>query len=262
MIWRKAWPSYLDGRGGYRARLDKEACRVILTMVKSDNMIMERTTAEEDVRYQPLYSSTEVGRYARVQPTVVRSWTRGDDKQAVVEPAGRKSLAPLSFINVVEFYVLAALRRNRLPMQRIRGALEWAKKTYGTEHPLAELDLETDGSELFVRELGLSVNASRHGQIVLPAVLEDYLRRIERDPRHIPIRFYPLTYDASPKVIVMNPAVAYGRPVITGTRITTRMVYERYNGGESLLDIASDYDLDIHLVEEALRCEIPEQRAA
>ena len=236
--------------------------RVILTIVKGDKSAMEKTTAKEDLRYQPLYSSTEVGRYARVQPAIVRSWTRGNDGRAVVVPAARNNVAPLSFINLVEFHVLVALRKtHRLPMQKIRAALEWAKGAYATEHPLAELDLETDGSELFVRELGLSVNASRRGQIALPKVLEEYLRRIERDPQHIPIRFYPLPYETSPKVIVVNPAVAYGRPVIEGTRITTLTVFERYSGGESLKDIASDYDLEIPVVEEALRCEI-EQRAA
>lgn len=177
-------------------------------------------------------------------------------------PATRNSVAPLSFINLVEFHVLVALRRtHRVPMQKIRKALEWAKETFQVEHPLAELDLETDGSEVFVRELGLSINASARGQIALPKVLSQYLHRIERDPKHIPIRFYPLTYEASPKIIVMNPAVAYGRPVIEGTRITTLMVFERYSGGESLSDIASDYDLGTVVVEEALRCEI-EQRAA
>ena len=241
--------------------LDKKVQHVILTMVKSDKSFMEKTTAKDDLRYQPLYSSTEVGRYARVQPAMVRSWTRGNNGRAVVVPAAKNNVAPLSFINLVEFHVLVALRRtHRLPMQKIRAALEWAKGAYVTEHPLAELDLETDGSELFVHELGLSVNASRRGR-ALPEVLSDYLRRIERDPQHIPIRFYPLPYETSPKVIVVNPAVAYGRPVIEGTRIMTLTVFERYSGGESLRDIASDYDLEIPVVEEALRCEI-EQRAA
>lgn len=224
---------------------------------------MEKTAAKKDLRYEPLYSSTEVGRYARVQPAIVRSWTRGNGGRAIVLPAEKNNVAPLSFINLVEFHVLVALRRtHQLPMQKIRTALEWAKGAYRTEHPLAELDLETDGSEVFIREkLGLSVNASRRGQIALPQVLAQYLRRIDRDPQHIPIRFYPLPNEVSPKVIVISPEVAYGRPVIEGTRITTLTVFERYTGGESLKDIASDYDLEIPVVEEALRCEI-EQRAA
>jgi len=232
------------------------------TMVISNKAHMKETTAREDLRYQPLYSAAEVGLYARVQPAIVRSWTRADDRSAVVIPAAKNIVAPLSFINLIEFHVLVALRRtHRVPMRKIRNAIEYGKLTYTVEHPLAELDLEADGSEVFVRELGFSVNASRRGQIALPEVLSQYLQRIERDPRHIPIRFYPLTYKDSPKVIVMNPAVAYGRPVIEGTRITTRMVFERYTGGESLSDIADDYGLEVSAVEEALRCEV-EQRAA
>jgi uncharacterized protein (DUF433 family) len=146
-------------------------------------------------------------------------------------------------------------------MQKIRKALKWAEKTYKTDHPLAMRDFETDGSELFIKEMGFSINASRGGQIALPKILSQYLHRIERDPSHLPIRFYPLTYETSPKVIVIDPAIAYGRPVIEGTRVTTVMVFERYSGGESLNDIADDYDLKLPQVEEALRCEI-DQRAA
>lgn len=218
--------------------------------------------AKKDLRYEPLYSSTEVARYARVQQNAVRGWTRSDEK-AIIVPAEKRTLAPLSFINLVEFHVLVALRRtHQVPMQRIRTALERAKEIFNVAHPLAELDLETDGSEIFVRELGFSVNVSRGGQIALPKMLSQYLKRIERDPEHIPIKFYPLTYAASPKVIVMSPEVVYGRPVIEGTRITTRTIFERYTGGEGLVDIASDYGLDLRLIEEALRCEMPEQRAA
>ena len=54
----------------------------------------------------------------------------------------------------------------------------------------------------------------------------------------------------------MDPAVAYGRPVVAGTRVTSQMIFDRYSGGDSLSDIAADYDLDISRVEEALRCEI------
>jgi len=69
-------------------------------------------TAKEDLRHQPLYSATEVGLYARVQPSIVSSWTRGNDGSAVVLPAAKNIVAPLSFINLIEFHVLVALRRD------------------------------------------------------------------------------------------------------------------------------------------------------
>jgi uncharacterized protein (DUF433 family) len=220
---------------------------------------MEKT-AKKDLRYQPLYSLAEVSRYARVQPSTLKSWTRFGDNGLLV-PAGQ-GIAPLSFINLIESHVLRALRRtHQVPMQKIRRAVDWLKAHYQTEHPLAELDLETDGYDIFISEAGFPVSASRSGQIGIPDILCRYLQRIERDPKHIPIRFFPIPYETSPKLVMMDPGIAYGRPVIKGTRINTVMVFDRYSGGESLADIADDYGLNMPLVEEALRCEI-EQRAA
>jgi uncharacterized protein (DUF433 family) len=217
---------------------------------------------EPDIRYSPLYSLIEVGRYARVQSNTLRSWVRPADAPLLI-PSVRDTVAPLSFINLIEAHVLLALRRTHtVPMQRIRTAVQWLKDTYKVDHPLAELDLLTDGRDVFIREFGLPVSASRKGQIGIDEMLSRYLQRIERGPDRIPVRFYPLTYDTSPKSIVIDPTVVYGRPVIRGTRITTVTIFERYSGGESLIDIADDYGLDMPFVEEALRCEIDQRAAA
>lgn len=217
-------------------------------------------TVKKDLRYQPLYSLAEVSRYARVQASTLKSWTRSEGSGLLV-PAGQ-GIAPLSFINLIESHVLRALRRtHQVPMQKIRKAVDWLKAYYQTEHPLAERNLETDGYDIFVREADIPVSASRGGQGGIPEILCRYLERIERDPKYIPIRFFPIPYETSPKSVMMDPGIAYGRPVIKGTRITTVMVFDRYSGGESLADIADDYGLNMPLVEEALRCEI-EQRAA
>lgn len=217
--------------------------------------IME-TATPKDIRYRPLYSLAEVSRYARVRPATLRAWTRNAGSGVVIPVAG-PSVAPFSFIDLIESYVVESLRHTyRVPMQRIRRAVEWLGQQYGTVHPLAELNLETDGHDVFIREFETPINASRRGQSGFPEVLARYLQRIERDKGRIPVRFYPYTYAEAPKAIVMDPAVAYGRPVVVGTRVTSQMIFERYGGGESLRDIALDYDLDVSLVEEALRCEI------
>ena len=219
---------------------------------------MDKTT-KKDLRYQPLYSLVEVSRYAHIRPATLREWTRSDG--GLLVPAGRGT-APLSFINLIESHILRALRRtHKVPMHRIRKAVDWLKGHRHTEHPLAEVDLETDGYDIFLREAGFPVSASRGGQGGIPDILCKYLERIEWDPKHIPVRFFPIPYETSPKWVVMDPGIVYGRPTIKDTRITTVMVFERYSGGESLKEIAADYDLDVPLVEEALRCEI-EQRAA
>ena len=215
----------------------------------------------DDARYRPLYTFTEVSRYARVLPGTLRSWSAPDGKP-LVAMADPESRSPFSFVNLVEAHVLVALRRvHYVKMSRIRSAIDWLGGRYGTAHPLAEVDIETDGCEIFIHDQNMPVSASARGQGAFPEILGLYLKRIERDQSRIPTRFFPFTYDACPMTIVMDPAVAFGRPVITGTRVATTMVFDRYSGGESLTDIAADYDLELLAVEEALRCEI-ERRAA
>ena len=53
----------------------------------------------------------------------------------------------------------------------------------------------------------------------------------------------------------MSPLVAFGKPVLTGTRIPTRVIFERFYGGESVHELAEDHDVPTGAVEEALRVE-------
>ena len=216
--------------------------------------------ATDGIRYEPLYTPGDISRYAHVHPETLRTWTGGRGRALLIKPAAR-TIAPFSFVNLIEAHVLVALRKmHSVPMQRVRRAVRWLSERYETAHPLAEIDLETDGRDVFVDCLGLKASASERGQVAIPEVVSLYLRRIQRDQVG-PVRFFPITYEACPKLIVMDPCVNFGRPVVEGTRIDTLMIFDRYSGGESLGEIAADYDLGHSAVEEALRCEM-ERRAA
>jgi uncharacterized protein (DUF433 family) len=54
---------------------------------------------------------------------------------------------------------------------------------------------------------------------------------------------------------MIDPEVAFGRPVITGTRITTRVLFARFEAGESAAKLARDYEIEVAQVEDAIRCE-------
>ncbi|MFH0964030.1 MAG: DUF433 domain-containing protein [Planctomycetota bacterium] len=215
----------------------------------------------DEMRYAPLYTPADISRYAHVYPGTLRTWTGGRGRALLIQPAAR-TIAPFSFVNLIEAHVVVALRKmHNVSMPRVRRAMKWLSREYQTDHPLAEIDLETDGRDVFVDHLDLKISASEGGQVAIPEVVSRYLSRIERDQAG-PVRFYPFTtYESCPKFIVMDPRVDFGRPVIEGTRIETVMIFERYSGGEGLAQIAEDYDLDLAKVEEALRCEI-ERRAA
>lgn len=56
---------------------------------------------------------------------------------------------------------------------------------------------------------------------------------------------------------MIDPRVAFGRLVIAGTGIPTHIVAERYAAGDSIDDLADDYNCCHEIIAEAIRCEIP-----
>jgi uncharacterized protein (DUF433 family) len=59
----------------------------------------------------------------------------------------------------------------------------------------------------------------------------------------------------------MDPYVSFGRPVLAGTGITTAIIAERYKAGESIEELARDYDRVPHDIQEAIRCELDAKAA-
>ncbi|MBV9613064.1 MAG: DUF433 domain-containing protein [Acidobacteriaceae bacterium] len=175
------------------------------------------------------------------------------------DPAGRH----LSFLNLVEAHVLAAIRRNHgVKLPKVRTALDYVRRQFHIERPLMSQAFQTDGLDLFVERYGQMINASREGQQALKEVIGIYLRRIERDAKGLPIKLYPFTRETDaarvplqdPKLVVMTPTVSYGRPVVAGTGIPVAAIYERYRAGDSVAELADDFRLDTSAVEEAIRC--------
>src|SRR5207302_3289557 len=85
-------------------------------------------------------------------------------KPLIILPERR--LPSLSFFNLVEAHVLDAIRReHRIPMHKVRRALDYVQTHMPSEHPLADQRFETDGMELFIERFGTLVSASQSGQV-------------------------------------------------------------------------------------------------
>jgi hypothetical protein len=75
----------------------------------------------------------------------------------------------------------------------------------------------------------------------MKALLQEYLKRVDRDAHGVAVRLFPFTRPqtapgdprvilAQPRVIAIDPAVAFGRPVISGSRVPTAEIFERFIG--------------------------------
>jgi hypothetical protein len=98
----------------------------------------------------------------------------------------------MSFTNLIEVHVLDAIRRkHNIPLDTIRLAIKYLRDEFGSEHPLADRRLETDGLDLFVEEYGRLIKITRAGQFAIRELLQGYLKRIERNEAGEAIRLYP-----------------------------------------------------------------------
>lgn len=228
----------------------------------------------EDPRYIPAYNITDAAHHLRVPVVTFRSWIHGRGG------AGRKRTEPLiylpdsnqpyvSFINLIEAHILDALRfEHRIPMKNVRNAVSYLKSRYGSKHPLAEYEFYTDRLDLLIRESGLLINVTKFGQTVMEEVIKAYLRRVEFDHGVI-ARLYPFIVkdrkdklEKEPKLVVIDPLVAFGQPILVKSGIPTASIANRRNAGESIDALADDYGCEKSEVEAAISYEQRLKKAA
>ena len=212
-----------------------------------------------DRREIPAYSVAEAAHYLGVPKSTLRAWFAGQRKfRAVIRPADPKRLG-LSFSNLVEAYVLAAIRRkHHIGLPTIRRGLRFLTERLGSKRPLLEQKFATKGVELYV-ELGQIINIARDGQIEMAELIRSYLERVERDPKGVPIKLYPFMRSQplgeQPRTIVIDPEVSFGRPVIAGTGIPTAVLAEQFDAGDDVRDLAKEYGASEEAISDAIRCE-------
>jgi uncharacterized protein (DUF433 family) len=163
----------------------------------------------------------------------------------------------------VEAHVLHAIRHQHgVKLQKVRRALDFVETELGGSHPLISQTFQTDGVDLFIKHLGDVVVASKGGARVLDPLhewLDRHLARIEYDEKKVALRLFPFTRpghtDQEPRLIVIDPRISFGRPIIEGSGVPTLAIYERYVAGDSPEHLAADYRRTLEEIHEAIRCE-------
>ena len=219
---------------------------------------------------KPLYGIVEAARYLGIPASTLRTWIRGRTfpkakgagySPPVVQPAEEKGLYRLSFNNLIELYVLRALRtRHAVKLPDIRKALDYAEKELGIKRLLIHPKLRTTGGDLFLDYYGQLISLNRSGQLALKEVLKHALERIEWEDE-LPARLYlQLPTRPERRSITVDPRIRYGLPAVRG--VETRVLAARVDAGESLEDVAADYGIPYEDVIDAIVFENTLARAA
>lgn len=98
------------------------------------------------------------------------------------------------------------------------------------------------------------------GQYLAPFA-RSYLDRVEIGSGKAPIRLFPFdvvpgtTAEAmgAPKHILIDPALAFGRACVAGTRVPIEEVASRFKAGDSVEELATDFARGRDEIEAAIR---------
>jgi uncharacterized protein (DUF433 family) len=235
------------------------------------------TRAEKDVRVAvPLYTMAETARYLGVPATTFAAWVKGyrrefPDRPSVignplitaVRPEARGK-ACIPFVGLAEGMFLSALRRAGIPLQQIRPALEVVRTKIGVEHALASKRLYVAGAQLLwevskegavndeARSGARDLIVLRSGQYVFREVIDRYLRRIEYDEMYAR-RVHLPRYEVAD--IAADPEMNFGQPYFTHGGTPLHVVRGMIKAGESIEEIAADFDLRVDEVTEVAQRE-------
>ena len=203
--------------------------------------------------YLPVYKVSEAARYARTSPQTVSAWHKAG--QGTLSDKGPRDA--LSYLQLIEVAVVAAFRRSGVPLNRIRKARAYVATELKTEFPFAAYRFKTGGKSLLIAYeqiegkggQGKLLDVTSDGQLAWEAILGPTLRDFDYEAGLV-IRWHVAGDQSS---VIIDPRFAFGTPIVSGT--PTWVLKERWNAGESVGDIAEDFQIETADVTSALAFE-------
>lgn len=224
-----------------------------------------------DLLERRLYSLAQTDRLLGLRNGTAKRWIEGYWRKPTFyppvvrpEPTGDETVTWGEF---VETRLLAEYRSQKVPMNRLRPAVERLRERFQTKYPLAHAKpyLDVAGREL-VLEIQDSVGLDRHLHLVVvrndQVVLAEPAERFSesatfREHDGVVELLRPATdiYE-----VEIDPLRRFGEPVVRA--VPTEVIAEQFQAGDAYEAIASLYDLPLQHVQAAVRYELRRAVAA
>lgn len=216
-----------------------------------------------------LYTIPEAARLAGVRPVELRRWLRGynsgkGDATRYHPPLWTSELSDaaidaVSFHDLLEVRFVKAFRNLGISLQGIRIAAANAREILSSPYPFLCKHFRTDGKTIFAEAMSesgeLDLLDLRRRQYVFAGVVEPSLYAgIEFGADERAARWYPLERS---KAVVLDPNLAFGKPVVTDVALRTDILYQAWLAeGKDKRRVARLYEVPTTAIEAAIRFEL------
>lgn len=223
------------------------------------------TTRLPELLLSKMYSYADADRLAGLSQGTARRWLGG---YSYTSSAGQRRRRPpviqrepevsgVSFAELIELVAVREFRDLGFSLPALRRLIDTCREVFMEPYPLSALSFKTGGRDIFVDKHGVLHDVLRQrGQLAWKEVLDPFLARLDYRDGYA-CRWWPL---GRSRPIVVDPEYGYGLPVIQDSGVRTELVRERMEAGDSIQQIADDFNEDPARIEAAIQFEL--QRAA
>lgn len=215
-----------------------------------------------------LYTFHEAALLTKVPVRDLRRWLDGyayrREKSASisVDPLWETELANdaidgISFNDLLEVRFVHAFRKHGVSLQAIRLASQRARELFRTDYPFTSQQFRTDGRTIFasaIEETGETALLDLvKQQYAFRKIIEPSLYAgIEFNEAHVPSRWFPAPRS---KAVVLDPTVAFGKPIVTDGSVRTSILYEAFLKETDKHFVARLYEVPVAAVNAAIAFE-------
>lgn len=204
----------------------------------------------------PAYQVNDAARYARISTQTIRNWQK-QDGNSTPALAHRAKRASLSYFQLVEVAFVSVLRNLGLSLATIKDARDYMAQQLHAEFPFVQHRFKTDGQRIMMdlpqMVKGTSkdklIVVNKGGQLAWQQILQHKFDEFDYT-KGLAVR-WRVAGQGSP--IIIDPQIAFGAPSVKG--VPTWAISGRQRAGESIEDIAGDFDIPVSDVRKALQFE-------
>lgn len=213
-----------------------------------------------------IYTIADASHLTGINSSRIRRWMTGYSYPTVAgggrQPPMWKPEGPvvdeiitISFKDLLEIRWVNAFRNEGVPLQNIRKAIKELGEIYGVRYPLSRERVFIDGKALLIelqdesgRPLLYEVSGSRNytfWSVALPFL------RVGVIFEHGDATKWKPNEEKYSRIIV-DPQVAFGRPVVEGTRLDTEVLASAFSAEQSYEKVGDWYGIDSDAVKQAV----------
>lgn len=173
---------------------------------------------------------------------------------------GERGNPAINFFSLIEFYTYYNLRERNFTSAHIKKFHSELKRVLKTDYPFASvrvLDRKDKGhsrnSKIWYEYRGELLRDDRGNQPSIKSFIAPFLQQIEFGDDQLARRFFPFRHTNN---IVVDPMHQFGQPVLNGTNLQTKAIFNLYDAGETKNNICKLYDISVHQVDDAIRLHV------